>query len=260
MDVFIVDTFTNRPYSGNPAAVCIIEKPLVDELMQSIASELNLSETSFLFKENPNYNLRWFTPTTEVDLCGHATLASAHILWETGLSKKNDEIIFSTRGGELSSRKNGPLIEMDFPKLETQHTIIPEELLNQLKMNPVYIGKTRFDYLVEVNDEELVKNYKPKFELIKRLDSRGLIVTSSAESKDYDFVSRFFAPQVGILEDPVTGSAHCSLGPYWSEKIGKSNLTGFQASERGGYVYVNTLDNKVTLSGNAVTVFKGRIQ
>lgn len=258
---FIVDAFTDKPFCGNPAAVFLLKEEITDELMQKIAAEMNLSETAFLLRNEKEFILRWFTPTLEVDLCGHATLASAHVLWEMGLLSKNEEAVFSTKSGVLTARRSKALIEMDFPMEESEKVDCPNEIKSGLDIEPKYVGKNRFDYLVEVESEKIVRGLQPNFEMISRLDSRGVIITSIASSKDYDFVSRFFAPQSGISEDPVTGSAHCCLGPYWAKKLGKKEMVGHQISVRGGVVIVkvNESENKVILSGHGVIIMNGKL-
>ena len=257
MNYFIVDTFTDKAFKGNPAAVCILDGPISDELLHNVASEINLAETAFLLYENGIYNLRWFTPITEVDLCGHATLASAHILWECGLLNQNQEAKFKTKSGLLTAKKNSEFIEMGFPLEEAYESQCPAEIISGLDINPVFTAKNRFDYLVEVKAEDTLRKIVPNFEVIKKIDCRGVIVTSQSESADYDFISRFFAPRFGIPEDQVTGSSHCALGPYWCKKTGKSSLKGYQASRRGGIVKVVVTEKNVILGGKALTVASG---
>ena len=258
MKFFVVDAFTSKPFSGNPAAVFILEEPISDQLMQQIAFEINLSETAFVVKKGSSFDLRWFTPTKEVDLCGHATLASSHILWEQKILSESEIAEFSTRSGVLTAKKSSDFISMDFPSDEVKN-IDSIDIFKELNLEPTFIGRTSFDYFLEVSSPELVMNYNPMFEIISKLDSRGLIVTSKSNSDSYDFVSRFFAPQSGVPEDPVTGSAHCSLGTYWYRKLGKSDLIGYQASVRGGIVKVKVEENRVILSGSAVTVIKSEL-
>jgi PhzF family phenazine biosynthesis protein len=260
LKVFQVDAFTNKAYSGNPAAVCILSELKDDRWMQIVARELNpLSETAFLYKKKDGYNLRWFTPKEEVDLCGHATLASAHILWETNQLKENDEARFHTRSGLLTAKKQKEWIELNFPAEVEKETDPPKELLKSLSVEAKYVGKNRFDYLVEVESEEIVRNINPNFEQLKTVNTRGVMVTSTSSSKEYDFVSRFFAPRIGINEDPVTGSAHCCLGPYWMKKLEKDEFLAYQASERGGTLKVRVGKERVYLGGQAVTVLIGEL-
>lgn len=254
---YIVDAFTSQKFSGNPAAVCVLETDIDDEQKQKIAAEMNLAETAFILRRGNGYDLRWFTPSVEVDLCGHATLAAAHVLWEKGLAGDKDKILFYTKSGRLELSKYGKLINMLFPRENVIATECPDLIIEGLGVKPEYCGKNRMDYLVEVGSEEVLRNIRPEFAHLSRLDSRGLIVTSVSDRGEYDFVTRFFAPQSGIPEDHVTGSAHCALGPYWADKLGRDKLVGFQASERGGTVYVKLENEKVVLGGYAVTVLAG---
>ncbi len=260
MRIYTVDSFTKIPFSGNPAAVCILEEEIDDVLKQRIAAEMNLSETAFVIRNYIGFGLRWFTPSTEVDLCGHATLASAHILWESG--KADDKTItFHTASGKLSAWKdNDGIIRMEFPAEEVTTTLCPKHINRGLNTDILYCGKNRMDYLVEVGSEQIVRDIEPDLSVIERIESRGLIITARSNSDDYDFVSRFFAPQSGINEDPVTGSAHCALGPYWALKLDKKELRGYQSSRRGGIVYVEPEGDKVILGGNAVTVLNGNFR
>jgi PhzF family phenazine biosynthesis protein len=258
MNLYIVDAFTDRPYSGNPAAVCIMHKILSDVEMQSIANEMNLSETAFIFNQGDHYSLRWFTPEVEVDLCGHATLASAHILWSEGIHE-GEEIYFETHSGTLTAKRDEEWIHLNFP-LEKEHVCnVPVKLIEGLGTEVKYVGKNRLDYLVEVASEEIVKNIKPDFSLLKQVEARGVIVTSKSEHEEYDFVSRCFYPAAGVNEDPVTGSAHCCLGPYWQNKLNKSELTAVQLSARKGLLKLKILDNRIIISGRAVTTIRGEI-
>lgn len=256
MTFYIVDTFTDTPFSGNPAAVFILNEDISDELKQNIASEINLSETSFVLKNEKNFNLRWFTPIKEAGLCGHATLAAAHIIWELGVLNKNEEAVFETKSRILKARKRVDLIEMDFPIERPVEVDCPEELLKSIEYKPIYVGKNRMDYMAVYESDELIRKMNPNFYHLKKLDTRGLIISAKSSSDKYDFVSRFFAPNSGIDEDPVTGSAHCCLSPYWSKVLGKKELVGYQLSPRGGVVYTKLEDDKVVLTGNAVTVMK----
>lgn len=257
--IYQVDAFTDKPFSGNPATVCILEKEAESEWMEKVASEMNLPETAFLHVEGDRYNLRWFTPSTEVDLCGHATLASAHILWEEGFLGPNKDARFKTKSGILGASKKGEIIELDFPSDPERKVPIPGGLLESLGVTPSYVGKNRFDYLVRVDDEAIIRNLEPDLDLLKNIPARGIIVTSICERPEYDFISRFFAPASGINEDPVTGSAHCCLGPFWGKILGKSRLIGLQASQRGGTVKVTLKGDRVILGGKAVTIFKGEL-
>jgi PhzF family phenazine biosynthesis protein len=257
--IFQVDAFTDRPFGGNPAAVCILSDEQSGEWMQNMAREMNLSETAFLCRKTGGFNLRWFTPTIEVDLCGHATLASAHVLWESGYLKQNEQAYFFTRSGLLTAENKGDWIEMDFPSEPEERTSPPDDLISALQVEPKYVGKNRFDYLIEVESEKVVRNARPDFRLLAILPIRGVMVTSLSDSQDYDFVSRFFAPASGIDEDPVTGSAHCCLGPYWKKRLDKDQFIAYQASSRGGVIRVRLAGDCVYLGGQAVTVMRGEI-
>ena len=252
MKVYTVNAFTDGPNSGNPAAVCILEKEIPDRTKQEVASRADLSETAFLLKRKGLFELRWFTPKMEIDLCGHATLASAHVLFTLGIIPDVEDAVFSTKSGILTARKKSDLIEMDFPSEDPWEVEVPENLLMAISSAPLYVGKNRFDYIALYESEETVRSAIPELGHIRRLDSRGLIITSVSSSHRYDFVSRFFAPNAGIEEDPVTGSAHCCLCPFWSRRLGKKELTGYQASERGGLVNTRLLEKRVFLSGEAI--------
>lgn len=218
---------------------------------------MNLSETAFLLAYEDGYILRWFTPSFEIDLCGHATLASAHILWERGYLRTVQEAKFHTKSGLLSARKVEDWIQLDFPALSEKEAEAPEGLLTALGVDPLYVGKNVFDYIIEVENEEIVKKLKPDYTRLLQVPMRGVIVTAS--SAEYDFVSRFFAPEVGVFEDPVTGSAHCCLGPYWQRKLQKDNFLAYQASERGGVLKLQIAEERVLISGQAVTVLEGQL-
>ena len=259
LKIFQVDAFTDKIFSGNPAAVCLLSGPGDETWMQNVAREMNLSETAFLHREGEDYRLRWFTPVVEVDLCGHATLASAHTLYETGSLDEGEEVRFHTRSGVLTAKRSGSWIELNFPSEEAAHSTAPGDLVRALGIRPKYVGKNRFDYMIEVESEDVVRKMKPDYSLLAKVTTRGVIVTSISNSGEYDFVSRFFAPGVGINEDPVTGSAHCCLGPFWRDRLQKNELRAFQASERGGFVRVRVNGDRVFLSGQAVTVLKGEL-
>lgn len=254
-----VDAFTAEPFAGNPAAVCLLPAPWDDQWMQHVAREMNLSETAFLTRQEDGFNLRWFTPAVEVDLCGHATLASAHVLWEEGYLQPDAVARFHTRSGLLTAERRGNLIELDFPATPEEPAATPAGLAEALGVTPQYVGKNRFDYLVQVASEEIVRGMQPDFTPLRKLPVRGIIVTSQASSPNYDFVSRFFAPAAGVDEDPVTGSAHCCLGPFWAQRLGKQELVGYQASARGGVVRVRLEGGRVRLGGQAVTVLRGEL-
>ena len=259
LKIFQVDAFTDKPFSGNPAAVCILPEARDEIWMQKVAREMNLSETAFICQQEDGFSLRWFTPRVEVDLCGHATLASAHILWEAGILTRHQQARFHTRSGLLTAESKGDEVELNFPATPEEPATAPPELSEALGLVPNYIGKSKFDYLLEVDSEELVRKLEPNFSLLRTVPIRGIMVTSSADSADYDFVSRFFAPAVGVDEDPVTGSAHCCLGPFWSKKSGKNQFVAYQASPRGGIVRVEVAGERVYLGGKAVTVLRGEL-
>ncbi len=257
--IYQVDAFTDEPFRGNPAAVCLLSGPRDEAWMQAVAREMNLSETAFLYEQEDAFSLRWFTPAVEVELCGHATLASAHILWEIGRLDPERQARFHTLSGLLTAARKGGAIEMDFPATPEAPTSAPAGLEEALGVTPRYVGMSRFDYLVEVESEGVVKNLKPDFSKLKALSVRGVMVTSASRSGDYDFVSRFFAPGAGIDEDPVTGSAHCCLGPFWSSRFGKDEMVAYQASARGGLLRVRVEGKRVHLGGAARTVLQGEL-
>ena len=256
-----VDAFTDRAFAGNPAAVCVLSTPAGAEWMQDVAREMNLSETAFLVRQADGFDLRWFTPAVEVDLCGHATLASAHVLWEDGHLAPGTRARFHTKSGALTADRRGAWIELDFPATHAEPAPAPPGLIEALRVTPPlrFVGRSRFDYLVEVDGEETVRSVRPDFGALAQVDARGVIVTSRAATNGYDFVSRFFAPRAGVPEDPVTGSAHCALAPYWTAKLGTPELVGYQASARGGVVRVRVSGDRVFLSGQAVTVLRGEL-
>lgn len=254
--IYQVDSFADKPFSGNPAGVCILPGAADEEWMQSVAREMNLSETAFLHPEKDGYHLRWFTPAVEVDLCGHATLASAHILWETGLAPRDAELRFHTNSGLLKAYRDDPWIRMDFPNEAPEAATMPEKLMAALGAVPIYSGRNRLGYLAVFDNEAIVSQMEPDFSLLKKVPPGVAMVTAAADNQEYDFSSRFFAPALGIDEDPVTGSAHCCLGPYWSEQLGKTKLLAYQASQRGGVVAIEMQNERVVLGGQAVTVMK----
>jgi PhzF family phenazine biosynthesis protein len=254
-----VDAFTNTPFQGNPAAVCVLATPQSDEWMQAVAQEMNLSETAFLLAQNDGFSLRWFTPTVEVPLCGHATLASSHVLWSEGYLSPNKEARFYTKSGVLIAKLKGDWIELDFPVNYSQPVAEPAELEQILGVSYQAVYQNSLGYLVEVESEELVRDMQPNFQQMQLLPIGNVIVTSISHS-EYDFVSRFFAPGLGINEDPVTGAAHCCLAPFWREKLNKDEFLAYQASSRGGVVKVRYAgDERVFLSGQAVTVMRGEL-
>ena len=258
-----VDAFTNRPFGGNPAAVCLLQEPRDEAWMQHVAQEMNLAETAFLHPQQDGYHLRWFTPAVEVDLCGHATLASAHVLWEDGHLRPEQQARFYTRSGLLTAERQDAWIVLDFPATPASPVDPPAELVQALGADITlsYVGKSPFDYLVEVDSEVTLRALKPDLGLLERVPSRGVIVTSHSSSPDYDFVSRFFAPNAGVNEDPVTGSAHCTLTPYWAERLGKREMTAYQASPRGGVLRVGVQGDggRIAIGGQAVTTLRGEL-
>ena len=255
-----VDAFTDRPFAGNPAAVCVLPAPADPVWMQDVAREMNLAETAFLVRRTDGYDLRWFTPAVEVELCGHATIASAHVLWEEGHVAAGTQARFHTKSGLLTADRRGAWIELDFPATPVTPTAVPTGIAAAIGATPRAAGSTRLGYLVlELEDENAVRQIDVDFGLLSRIDAKGVVVTSPATTGGYDFVSRFFAPRLGVNEDPVTGSAHCALAPYWCAKLGKSELVGYQASARGGVVRVRLQGNRVHLGGQAVTVLRGEL-
>ncbi len=255
-----VDAFTNRAFAGNPAAVCVLRESPDEQWMRDVAREMNLSETAFLVPQDDGYQLRWLTPAVEVDLCGHATVASAHVLWQDGHLPANQQARFYTRSGKLTADLRGDWIELDFPAKIAVAADAPPELLPALGLAAAkFVGKNAFDYLVEVDSEAILRGLSPDHSTLRKLPVRGVIVTARASSPGFDFMSRFFAPGSGIDEDPVTGSAHTALGPYWSPILGKQEFTAFQASERGGVIRVRLEGDRVKLGGQAVTVMTGEL-
>ena len=263
--LYQVDAFTAEPFAGNPAAVCLLQGGEDASWMQAVAAEMHLSETAFLRPAGPGaYALRWFTPTVEVELCGHATLASAHVLWTEGLAGDGQPVRFDTASGPLTARPGGDAtIWLDFPATPAAAVDPPPGLLDALGGGPAgFVGLGRFDYLVELAGEAAVRGLAPDVRGLEGLGTRGVIVTAAAQAGGaggHDFVSRYFAPAAGIDEDPVTGSAHCTLGPFWAERLGRPELTGYQASRRGGLVQVRPRGDRVLLGGRAVTVLRGQL-
>ena len=259
--IWQVDAFTDRPFAGNPAGVVWLEADADLAWMQHVAAEMNLAETAFIRRRagGDGYDLRWFTPKVEVDLCGHATLASAHALWTSG-TVADDPLRFHTRSGVLTCSRNGGRIELDFPATPPTEAGADPRLLDALgAVAAAYFGHTRFDVFVELDSAETVRSVRPDFRKLGAIEARGVIATAVSDDPKYDFISRFFAPQVGIDEDPVTGSAHCALAPYWAAKLGKTAMTAFQASERGGTLHLRLAGDRVILGGHAVTVFDGHL-
>jgi PhzF family phenazine biosynthesis protein len=257
-DIYQVDSFTNERFKGNPAGVCLLDQPADDAWMQHVAAEMNLSETAFVRKRSDgDYDLRWFTPAVEVELCGHATLATAHILWETGILSPDAGIRFHTASGLLTAGRKGGRIELGFPATPPEEVEPPSGLLGALGVAAIYVGQTRFDYFIETEKASAVRNAAPDFRELKRLAVRGVTITARSDVAAFHFVSRFFAPVVGVDEDPVTGSAHCALAPYWAKKLARAEVIGYQASARGGVVHCRVTGDRVLLSGHAVTVLRG---
>lgn len=248
----IVDAFTNKPFAGNPAAICVLDAPRDETWMKLVAREMNLSETAFLHHIADGWSLRWFTPAVEVKLCGHATLASAFTLWETGALKANEVARFSTQSGWLTCRRDDDWIEMNFPAVGCTPCTPPTGLSFTLGCEFTACCSNGMDYLVEIEGEKTLRSLHPNLSVLAKIPVRGMVVTCRGESPEFDFMSRFFAPAAGVNEDPVTGSAHCALGPYWQAKLGKSDFTAFQASERGGIVKLGVRGDRVLLRGQAV--------
>ena len=259
MKIFTVDAFTDKLFSGNPAGVCILDEDMSENTMLSIAAEMNLSETAFVKKIDEGFSLKWFTPKVEVQLCGHATLATAHILWEQGILSQNDEARFHTLSGLLTVTNDNGEYEMNFPAYTVKDVSPNEKLIEALKVTPVNFAEAEYHYICELESEEQLRNVFPSMESFMGLEKFGTIITAKSNSNDYDFVSRFFAPSKGVNEDPVTGSAHCSLGPYWMQKTGRDYFTAYQASQRGGVVKIKMNDGRVLLKGRAVTFLRGDI-
>jgi PhzF family phenazine biosynthesis protein len=255
-----VDAFTDRPFGGNPAAVCWLEHEAEADWMQAVAAEMNLSETAFVRRRHDGLELRWFAPAVEVDLCGHATLATAHALWEAGVVGDDRPLEFHTRSGVLRCTRDGAFIEMDFPALPAESVQSEPALLEGLGVKqPKFVGRTRFDYFVVLDDAQQVRTLRPDFAKLGQLPVRGVIVTAQSDDPRFDMMSRFFAPAVGVDEDPVCGSAHCALAPYWSAELGKAELMAYQASARGGVLRLRPQRDRVRLAGQAVTVWQGEL-
>jgi PhzF family phenazine biosynthesis protein len=257
--IFTVDAFADAPFTGNPAGVCPLDAPRDEGWMQHVAMEMNLSETAFLWPEGDGFRLRWFTPTVEVALCGHATLASAHVLWETGTLAKTVVAQFQTQSGVLTAATQDEMIQLNFPAKPIETAPAPAGLSEALGAPMRFVGRNSLDYLVELESEAIVRALAPDTQRLATLPVRGVIVTARAGGERFDFVSRFFAPAAGVPEDPVTGSAHCALGPFWAERLGKTELIGYQASRRGGIVRVQVAGSRVLLSGRAVTTLRGEL-
>jgi PhzF family phenazine biosynthesis protein len=258
--VYVVDAFVTRLYTGNPAAVCVLPGPAPAKWMQLVAREMNLSETAFLHGGEGRYKLRWFTPTVEVDLCGHATLASTHVLYETGALAAGQTVRFRTKSGTLEARHGGEEIEIDLPASPASAVKRPpRELLKAVGAPARAVWQTKYEYIVELESEDAVRELRPDITALGRFGLRGAIVTARSNRRPYDFVSRFFAPGAGIDEDPVTGAAHCALAPYWADKLGRTEFNAYQASARGGRMRVRLDGDRVHLAGRAVTMMRGEL-
>jgi len=259
LPIFQVDAFTSEVFKGNPAAVCILSQPEEAVWMQNVAREMNLSETAFVLPRKNGFSLRWFTPQVEVDLCGHATLSAAHVLWEAGYVSRNEKISFHTLSGKLIATGQKGWIELDFPSAPAVPADLSEEILAALGSVPQYILQSGEKWLLEYPEENDIYAISPDFAALKQRKGRGLIVTARSEKPGVDFISRYFAPWVGIDEDPVTGSAHTILGPYWGHKLRKNHLVACQVSARGGLLKVRISADRTYISGQAVTVFSGQL-
>ncbi len=255
---FVIDAFAEQPFEGNPAAVCVLSEAADPIWMQLVAREMNMSETAFVSPRESGFDLRWFTPTVEVDLCGHATLASAHALWTMVKPCTDGELTFFTRSGELRARRAGEWITLDFPSTPASPCAAPDGLTRALGCTPRWIGKSRFDFLCELDSESSLRALEPDMAALARIEARGVIVTARGSGR-FDFVSRFFGPASGVPEDPVTGSAHCTLGPFWAERLHKQDLLAWQASKRGGLVKVSVRGERTLLGGRAFKVAQGTI-
>ena len=261
--IYQVDAFAEKPFSGNPACVCLLDEPKDDEWLQAVAAEMNLSETAFVWlrKNQEDYShLRWFTPVAEVELCGHATLATSHVLWGTGRLNESEDAVFQTLSGRLSASKRGELITLDFPSRPPIEADPPEGLISSLDVEPLFVGTDGTDYIIEVQNENDVATLSPDFQTLASISARGIIVTAESDTSKRNFVSRFFGPAVGINEDPVTGSAHTILAPYWAEKLGMTQMRAEQLSARGGTVEIDLNDDRVFLGGKALTIFEGLLR
>ncbi len=254
-----IDAFTTVPFRGNPAAVCFLDGPRPDAWMQAVAAEMNLSETAFLLPEGDGWRLRWMTPVAEVSLCGHATLASAHALWELGRLAPDAAACFETLSGKLTAGRKEGWIEMDFPARDPQPEEPPAGLSEALGATPVAVQRWHNSFLIEVAGEAELRGQAPDFAALKALPLRSVAVTCRSETPGYDFISRYFAPRMAVNEDPVTGSAHCALATYWGRKLDKTELNAYQASPRGGEVRLSRRGERVLLAGQAVTVVKGEL-
>ena len=265
--IYQVNAFTHEPFHGNPAAVCVLHDPQPEAWMQAVAKEMNLSETAFISPMEEGWQLRWFTPSTEVPLCGHATMASAFVLRETGRCVQKSPIRFHTRwSGTLIANQSEGNIELELPAISIEQWPPPDELIAALELSvvPDFVGITPIrgnndrDYLIVLHSEDDVRACHPNFDKLSKINA-GIILSARSESGECDFISRYFVPFIGIDEDPVTGVAHCSLVPYWSQRLRKSQVIGYQASTRGGFVYGRREDDRVFLSGKCCMIWRGEL-
>lgn len=258
--IYVVDAFTDAPFAGNPAGVCLLEQPADGSWMAKVAREMNHAETAFLVERGPNdFDLRWFTPTVEVDLCGHATLASAHVLWQRGLATAGELLRFQTKSGELLARRDGERITLDFPMEKAEPVQAPPTLRLAVNKPVAWVGQNRMDMLVQLEDAEAVRSLGPSISAIALLGKRGVIVTAASDQEGADYVYRFFAPAAGVPEDNATGSAQCALAPFWAERLGKARMMSFQASPRGAKLGAEVKGDRVEIFGTAVTVLEGQL-
>lgn len=260
MKLFQVDAFTKTKFKGNPAGVCIVDQPLGDAQMQAIAAEMNLAETAFVQLAEPVNKLRWFTPTVEVELCGHATLSTAHILYERDYVEKENPIRFQTASGVLTTSFENGVISMDFPAIPAEDISVPEIFREIFASNIIAAAEVAKDFVLEFESEQAVRQAAPQMDLLKKHSRKGVIITASSSGDPYDFVSRYFAHHVGIDEDPVTGYAHCVLTPFWHKRLHKEHFKAYQASRRGGALELQLKGERVVLKGFAVTVFATDIE
>ncbi len=257
--IFHVDSFADRPFTGNPAAVCLFPGTTDDAWMHDVAQEMNLAATAFVEQDAEGFALRWFSSKVELSLCGHGTLAAAHILWEGGHAAGDQPIRFQTLAGTVLARRDRDWIHLDFPAEPADETVPPPALVRALSVEPVYVGANRLDHLVVVDAEKTVRALRPDLALLATVPTRGVIVTALSTSSEYSFVSRYFAPAAGIDEDQVTGSAHCCLGPFWGKRLALTEMLAYQASPRGGVVRVRLAGERVHLGGRAVTILRGEL-
>ena len=259
IEIVQIDAFTSEPFKGNPAAVCLMDAPGNDDWMKNVAREMNLSETAFLYPIEGGYHLRWLTPNSEVDLCGHGTLATAHFLFEDEHEPTDKSIKFKTRVGWVSASKEGDYIALDFPVNIPEEIDAPQDIHEALGAEAIYVGRYPKAYLVELVNDSAVRELKPDLTALESLDQPKICVTAKDSTGKADFVARLFAPAIGIPEDPVNGNSHTALTPYWSAKLGKETLKSHFVSERGGEIKVKLDGNRVKISGQAVTVMRARL-